>query len=134
VGFVGLGQQGAPMAANLAAAGYSLIVRDADLERERGWVAEHGGRGCDGDPAVLADVEILITMLPNGQIVRDALLGEDRIASRLRPGAIVVDTSSSDPYGTQELGAELAADGLILLDSRGGRREHPADHVHGRRR
>jgi 3-hydroxyisobutyrate dehydrogenase-like beta-hydroxyacid dehydrogenase len=45
------------------------------------------------------------------------LLGEDQIASRLRPGTIIVDTSSSDPYGTRELGSELAADGLILLDS-----------------
>ncbi|MBO0694314.1 MAG: NAD(P)-dependent oxidoreductase, partial [Acidimicrobiaceae bacterium] len=117
VGFVGLGQQGGPMAANLIAAGYRLIVRDADLERERRWVAERGGRGCDGDPGVLAEVEILITMLPDGQVVREVLLGEDRIASRLRPGTIIVDTSSSDPFGTRELGAELAADGLILLDS-----------------
>lgn len=117
VGFVGLGQQGAPMAANLLAAGYDLIVRDADLERERRFVATHRGRGCDGDPAALADVDILITMLPNGQVVRDALLGQDAIASRLRPGTIIVDTSSSDPYGTRELGSELADLGLILLDS-----------------
>jgi 3-hydroxyisobutyrate dehydrogenase-like beta-hydroxyacid dehydrogenase len=117
VGFVGLGQQGAPMAANLLAAGYELIVRDADLERERQFVAAHGGRGCDGDPSVLGEADILITMLPNGQVVRDALLGRDAIASRLRPGTIVVDTSSSDPYGTRELGQELAGIGLILLDS-----------------
>ncbi len=117
VGFVGLGQQGGPMAANLIAAGFPLIVRDADLERERRFVAEHGARGCSGDPAPLAEVEILITMLPDGRVVRDALLGEDGIASRLRPGTIIIDTSSSDPYGTRELGAALAAKGLILLDS-----------------
>jgi 3-hydroxyisobutyrate dehydrogenase-like beta-hydroxyacid dehydrogenase len=117
VGFVGLGQQGAPMAANLLAAGYDLIVRDADLERERRFVGAHGGRGCNGDPAALAEADILVTMLPNGQVVRDALLGDDRIASRLRPGTIIVDTSSSDPYGTRELGGELAALGLVLLDS-----------------
>jgi 3-hydroxyisobutyrate dehydrogenase-like beta-hydroxyacid dehydrogenase len=117
VGFLGLGQQGAPMAANLIAAGYHLIVRDADVKRERQFAAEYRARGCDGDSAGLADVEILITMLPDGRVVREALLGEDRIASRLRPGTIIVDTSSSDPYGTRELGAELAAVGLILLDS-----------------
>jgi 3-hydroxyisobutyrate dehydrogenase-like beta-hydroxyacid dehydrogenase len=117
VGFVGLGQQGGPMAANLLAAGYDLIVRDTDLERERQFVAAHGGRGCDGDPAGLAAADILITMLPNGQVVRDALLGRDAIASRLRPGTIIVDTSSSDPYGTRELGRELADLGLVLLDS-----------------
>lgn len=117
VGFVGLGQQGEPMAANLVAAGYDLIVRDADLERERRFIAAHGGRGSDGDPAALAEADILITMLPNGQVVRRALLGEDAIASRLRRGTIIVDTSSSDPYGTRELGGELADLGLVLLDS-----------------
>jgi 3-hydroxyisobutyrate dehydrogenase-like beta-hydroxyacid dehydrogenase len=117
VGFVGLGQQGGPMAANLLAAGYDLIVRDADPERERRFVAAHGGRGCDGDPAALAEAGILITMLPNGQVVRDALLGEGGIASHLRPGTILIDTSSSDPYGTRELGRELADLGLVLLDS-----------------
>ncbi len=117
MGFIGLGQQGAPMAANLLTAGYELIVRDADLERERRFVAAHGGRGCQGNPAALAGAEIVVTMLPNGHVVRDALLGQDAIASRLRPGTIIVDTSSSDPYGTRELGSELAGLGLILLDS-----------------
>ena len=117
VGFVGLGQQGGPMAANLLAAGYDLVVRDTDTECERRFVAAHGGRGCEGDPAALAEAGILITMLPDGRIVRNALLGEDGIAFRLRPGTIIVDTSSSDPYGTRELGGELAELGLILLDS-----------------
>ncbi len=105
------------MAANLGAAGYDLIVRDADPKRERRFVAAHGGRRCDGDLAALAEAGILITMLPNGQVVRDALLREDGIAARLRPGTIIVDTSSSDPYGTRELGGELADLGLVLLDS-----------------
>ena len=117
VGFVGLGQQGAPMAANLLAAGYDLIVRDADGERERRFVAAHGGRGCDGNPAAMTEAEIVITMLPSGQVVRDALLGEDGIASRMRRGTIIVDTSSSDPYGTRELGRELDDLGLVLLDA-----------------
>ena len=117
VGFVGLGQQGDPMAANLLAAGYDLIVRDADAERERRFVATHGGRGCGGDPAALTDADIVITMLPSGLVVRDALLGEDGFASHLRQGTIIVDTSSSDPYGTRELGRELAELGLVLLDA-----------------
>ena len=105
------------MAANLLAAGYELIVRDADPDRERRFVAAHGGRACDGDPAALAEAAVLITMLPDGWVVREALLGEDGIAFRLNPGTIIVDTSSSDPYGTRELGRELAEMGLVLLDS-----------------
>ncbi|MGZ4229889.1 MAG: NAD(P)-dependent oxidoreductase [Solirubrobacteraceae bacterium] len=117
VGFVGLGQQGGPMAANLIAAGYDLIVRDVDRERERLFVSTHGGRGWDGDPAVLSEAGVLITMLPDGQAVRDALLGVDGIAPQLRPGTIIVDTGSSDPYGTRELGSELSELDLVLLDS-----------------
>jgi 3-hydroxyisobutyrate dehydrogenase len=105
------------MAANLIAAGYDLIVRDVDPERERWFVGAHGARGCDGDPSALSEAEILFTMLPDGRTVRDALLGEHGVAPHLRPGTIVVDTSSSDPYGTRELGADLAGSGLVLLDS-----------------
>lgn len=117
VGFVGLGQQGAPMAANLAAAGYRLIVRDLDPEREQAFAAQHGGVACGADVARLAAVDVVVTMLPNGHVVRDALLGEQGIAAHLRPGTVIVDTSSSDPYGTRALGAELASSGLVLLDS-----------------
>jgi len=117
VGFVGLGQQGGPMAANLVRAGYDLIVHDADPERERRFVDAHGARACNGDPAGLAEADTMITMLPNGQVVREVLVGEDGIAFRLSPGTIIVDTSSSDPYGTRELGRDLADLGLVLLDS-----------------
>lgn len=105
------------MAANLLAAGYEVIVSDRDLERERAFVARHGCRGCDGNLALFEQVGVLITMLPNGMVVRDVLLGGDSVASQLRPGTVIVDTSSSDPYGTIALGAELAERGLILIDS-----------------
>ncbi len=117
VGFVGLGQQGAPMAANVVAAGYDVVVRDLDLGRERHFVETYGGTGCGGDVAKLAGADVVVTMLPNGDVVREALLGDGGIAPHLQPGTVVVDTSSSDPYGTRALGAELASIGLVLLDS-----------------
>lgn len=105
------------MAANLAAAGYELVVRDLDVERERRFVAAHGGVGCDGDVSKLAGAEVVVTMLPNGGVVRDVLVGHGGIAPLLRPGAVVVDTSSSDPYGTRALGEELASMSVVLVDS-----------------
>ncbi|MGH8988347.1 MAG: NAD(P)-dependent oxidoreductase [Acidimicrobiales bacterium] len=117
VGFVGLGQQGGPMAASLAAAGYALTVHDLDVERERRFVAAHGGIGCDGEVSRLGGADVVVTMLPNGTVVREALLGSDGIAPHLRRGSVIVDTSSSDPYGTRALGDELLAMGLVLLDS-----------------
>jgi 3-hydroxyisobutyrate dehydrogenase-like beta-hydroxyacid dehydrogenase len=49
--------------------------------------------------------------------VREVLLGSNGIASALKPGTIVVDTSSSSPFDTQALGKELASHGVQLIDS-----------------
>jgi len=62
-------------------------------------------------------VDIVITMLPTGAVVRDALLGAGGIARALARGKIVVDMSSSDPNGTRELGRALAALGIALVDA-----------------
>lgn len=100
VGFVGLGNMGRPMARNLLAAGFELVVRDADPERE----AEFGG-GADS-PAAFAGCGVVVTMLPNERIVRDAIVGWG-IADALAPEAVVVDMSSSNPTGTKALGHEI---------------------------
>ena len=68
-------------------------------------------------PEAFKDCEVLVTMLPQGKIVREVLLGKANIASGLQPGTIVVDTSSSSPFDTQKLGEELAQHQIQLLDS-----------------
>src|SRR5665213_1098994 len=108
VGFVGLGNAGWPMAGNLARAGFDLVVSDADPEREQRFAEEHGCAAAGG-PAGFAGVEVLITMLPNGHVVRDVLIGESNGAAVLASDAVVVDTSSSDPAGTRALGPPAAA-------------------------
>jgi 3-hydroxyisobutyrate dehydrogenase-like beta-hydroxyacid dehydrogenase len=129
VGFVGLGRAGWNMAGNLVAAGYEVAVSERDAEREARFAEAHPGvaRGFDG----FAGADVVVTMLPHGGVVREVLLGEGGLASRLAPGTIVIDTSSSDPFGTRELGAELAAAGLVLLDAPVTRPVH--DHVDTRR-
>jgi 3-hydroxyisobutyrate dehydrogenase len=116
VGFVGLGTMGWPMAANLHAAGFSLVVRDADADRQAGFAAEHPGALAAGSPDAFAAADILVTMLPNGAIVADALLGWG-IAAVLRPGALVVEMSSSDPSDTVGLAAELDRSGIRVVDA-----------------
>jgi 3-hydroxyisobutyrate dehydrogenase len=100
VGFVGLGNMGRPMARNLLAAGFELVVRDADPARE----AEFGGGAAS--PDAFADCGVVVTMLPNERIVRDAIVGWG-IADALAADAVVVDMSSSNPTGTKALGAEI---------------------------
>ncbi|HEY5015925.1 MAG TPA: NAD(P)-dependent oxidoreductase [Streptosporangiaceae bacterium] len=116
VGFVGLGNMGWPMAANLHAAGFSLVVRDADAARQARFAAEHPDALTADSPAAFAVADVVVTMLPNGGIVRDALLGWG-IATVLRSGALVVEMSSSDPSDTLRLAAGLAPGGIAVVDA-----------------
>lgn len=116
VGFVGLGNMGVPMAANLLRAGHAVTVYDLDPARVTGFVAQHGGQGA-ASPADLAGSEFVVTMLPDGHVVREVYLGSGGLASVLSAGAIAIDMSSSDPQGTRALGAELAKRGIALVDA-----------------
>jgi 3-hydroxyisobutyrate dehydrogenase len=115
VGFIGLGNMGGPMTRNLAAAGFPLTVRDANDELQARIAGELGAAAA-ATPADFADVDVLVTMLPDDKIVRLALL-DGGIADALKAGAIVVDMSSSNPNGTIELGTALAERGIGLVDA-----------------
>jgi 3-hydroxyisobutyrate dehydrogenase-like beta-hydroxyacid dehydrogenase len=130
VGFVGLGHAGWAMAENVLRAGYRLAVLEADVERQRRFADTHPG--VDAGTQAFADVDVVVTMLPNGDVVRSVLLGErDGLARQLPDAAIVIDASSSDPAGTRQLGAELAELGITLLDAPVTRPVH--DHINTRR-
>ncbi|MEZ5650319.1 MAG: NAD(P)-dependent oxidoreductase [Burkholderiaceae bacterium] len=119
IAFVGIGNMGTPMAANLARAGHALTLYDLRGERAAG-LADELGCASAGDLHSLAQgCEIVITMLPDDRAVRDLMLGDDGagLASHLAPGTILVDMSSSAPGATRELGAELAARGLRMADA-----------------
>ena len=104
---------GLPMGQRLLAAGFA--VRGADLSTEaRGAFAQAGGAAFAGAVEAVAGAAAVITMLPNGKIVREALL---RVADALPAGALVIDMSSSAPTDTQALGRELAARGIPLIDA-----------------
>jgi 3-hydroxyisobutyrate dehydrogenase len=116
VGFIGLGNMGAPMARRLAGAGYRLVVTDAVTATLEKFAAE---TPCEraADPTALASCRVVITMLPEGRIVRDVLLGAKGLAPKLARDSVVVDMSSSSPVGTRELFADLAKIGIALIDA-----------------
>jgi 3-hydroxyisobutyrate dehydrogenase len=118
IGFVGLGNMGWPMARNLYNAGLRLIVRDIATATQERFAAEHPGVTAAGSPHAFAAADIVVTMLPNGKIVQDALLGWDGgIGPALRPGSLVVEMSSSDPSDTVVLAAELDRSGVRVVDA-----------------
>jgi 3-hydroxyisobutyrate dehydrogenase len=117
VGFVGLGNMGRLMAANLAAAGFPLVVRDSDPAAERRFTDAHGGTVAS-EPAGFRDVSVVVTMLPDGKAVREAVLGwQGGIASALSPGSVILDMSSAEPVGTQKLAADLAPARVRVVDA-----------------
>jgi 3-hydroxyisobutyrate dehydrogenase len=93
---------GTLMAARLEA---QCAVRSFDL---------NGKGNCRSARAAATGANVLITMVPDGDAVRDAVL--DALPA-LRPGAVVVDMSSSDPAGTLVLGKVLKANGVAMVDA-----------------
>lgn len=121
---IGLGQMGVPMGANLAAAGVRVIGCDLSPDARR--AAERAGLTTAATLADAArDADAIITMLPDGRIVREALLGAGGALTGDRPPSLVIDMSSSAPTDTVALGAELADRGVVLIDApvSGGRRK-----------
>ena len=102
VGFIGLGVMGKLMAANVAK---KFTVRSFDL---------NGKGNCRSAAQAAWGADVLITMVPNTDDVRDAVL--DAMPG-LRPGAIVVDMSSADPAGTRALGRVLAKNRIQMVDA-----------------
>lgn len=94
---------GQPMAANLAREGFA--VQSFDLR---------GNGNCKSIREAARGAEALITMLPDGDAVREAVLEALPALSR---GCVVVDMSSSDPFGTRALGAALSAKNVLFVDA-----------------
>ena len=117
VGFIGLGNMGAPMARRLATAGYNLVVADANAAAVTRFVAETHCRHEPNLAALGSACRVVITMLPDGGIVRDVVLGANGVATGLQRDAVIMDMSSSAPMGTRELGVALAGHGAHLVDA-----------------
>ena len=114
VGFIGIGTLGWPMAANVFRAGHDLVVHDSAAGRAEDFNAEVGGRAAV-TLADLAEAEFIITLLPNGQVVRDVYMAGG-LAALLAPGTVLIDMSGADSGATATLAGELAAMGLVLID------------------
>ena len=106
IGFIGLGNMGAPMATNLAAehevVGYDTVARPEGLT-----LAESA-------KAAAQDADVVITMLPNGDILR-AVANE--IHPVMKPGAIHLDCSTVDVESARAVAAQAEAAGLQAVDA-----------------
>ena len=116
IGFIGLGNMGAPMAANLVKAQHHVtgfdVVRAANAA-----LAAKGGHAAAGIAEAAAAGDVVITMLPAGPQVRAVYLGPDGIIAHARPGALLVDCSTIDVETARLVAATAAAKGIEMLDA-----------------
>jgi 3-hydroxyisobutyrate dehydrogenase len=108
IGFIGLGNMGAPMAANLAAAGHSVSGFDP-----AGTTAE-GVLVASNAVAAATDADVVITMLPNGAILRSVAA---EVISAMKTGATLLDCSTVDVESARAVAQDAEAAGLLAVDA-----------------
>jgi len=121
VGFIGVGNMGNPMVGNLRKAGWKVTVYDTDPAKVQAVTSAHGAGAASSLSELAKNSDVVITMLPDGHIVRRVALGrepgDDCLAKGFAKGALIIDMSSSAPVGTRELGKDLAERGIALIDA-----------------
>ncbi len=108
IGFIGLGNMGGPMAANLASAGHDVTGFDmADVAIDGVAMADSAAEAATGR-------DVVITMLPNGQILRSVA---DQVIPVMQKGAVLLDCSTVDVESARAVAAKATDAGLLALDA-----------------
>lgn len=108
IGFIGLGNMGAPMAQNLAKAGHAVTGFDVSGASPEGVsTAASAAAAADG-------AEVVITMLPNGAILRSVA---DEVIPAMTAGAVLLDCSTVDVESARAVAEQADAAGLGFLDA-----------------
>ena len=116
IGFIGLGNMGLPMAQNLLKAGHSVQGFDVSKAQANA-LAGVGGQAAASAKAAASGVEIVITMLPAGQHVRDVYLGPDGVLSSVAAGTLLIDSSTIDVATARDVAAAAKKKGFAMLDA-----------------
>ncbi|MCT8178012.1 NAD(P)-dependent oxidoreductase [Variovorax sp. CY25R-8] len=118
VGFIGLGVMGAPMAGHLARAGHAVSVYDlAPGAAQRLAESQPGITARASLREVAAHSDVIVTMLPNGRVVREVVFADDGLLAGWARGGLLLDTSSAEPWITRETAARLAEHGIAMVDA-----------------
>ncbi|NWG47327.1 MAG: 3-hydroxyisobutyrate dehydrogenase [Alphaproteobacteria bacterium] len=114
--FIGLGNMGLPMAANLVKAGHAVCGFDLDTAPRDRFLAK-GGRTAPNLREAVQGAEVVISMLPEGRHVRAAFEGPDGVFGLLPKGTLVIDCSTIDVDTARGVAGRAAEAGLPMLDA-----------------
>ena len=116
IGFIGLGNMGAPMAANLVRAGHQVMGFDV-VPRAVEALAAKGGHAAASVGEAAAAGDVVITMLPAGPQVRSVYLDEGGVLASARRGALLIDCSTIDVETARAVAAAAKGAGFDMLDA-----------------
>jgi len=116
IGFIGLGNMGLPMAQNLIKAGHQVEGVDVNPAAVAKLKAA-GGVVDETAKSAAARADVVITMLPAGQQVREVYLGAGGIIEDANPGTLLIDCSTIDVETARAVAAEAEKKGLMMLDA-----------------
>jgi len=115
IAFIGLGNMGGPMAANLVKAGHAVHAFDLSAAALAS-AAAAGATAADSAAVAVADAEVVISMLPASRHV-EALYLDGGLLAAIPDGALVVDCSTIAPASARKVAEAAAARGLAMLDA-----------------
>lgn len=117
VGFIGLGDIGAPMALRIHDAGHTLVAWNRGPERLQPFVAR-GVPVATSAAALARECDVVCLCVSNTDAVEEVLFGEGGVAAGGRPGLLVIDLSTIHPMKAREFAQRLrGAHGIALVDA-----------------
>ena len=116
IGFIGVGNMGGPMLRNLIGAGHEVTAYDV-VEDARQAARDAGATLAATAVDAAAAGEVVITMLPAGEHVREVYTGDEGIIAALAPGTLLIDCSTIDVETARAVNASAAEAGFELLDA-----------------
>lgn len=117
ISFLGLGVMGFPMAGHLQQAGFDVCVYNRTEIKAAQWVDTYGGRRADTPAAAAKDADAILVCVGNDEDVRSVLLGHDGALAQARPGALVIDHTTTSADLARELDAACRDKGLSFIDA-----------------
>lgn len=116
IAFIGLGNMGGPMAQNLLKAGFKLTVYDLNKDTVEKLV-NAGAKSADSAVSAVTNANIVISMLPNGSIVKSLFTGKKGLVNHLSKDVLVIDSSTIAADDARAVNQACAQHGISMIDA-----------------
>ncbi|MFG0886720.1 NAD(P)-dependent oxidoreductase [Vibrio sp. CJQ_6] len=117
VSFIGLGVMGYPMAGHLVSAGFDVSVFNRTQAKAQAWAAQHGGRAAPTVEACVREADVVLMCVGNDDDVRSMATSEQGALAFMKPGAILVDHTTTSALLAEELGIAAQQAGVRFMDA-----------------